>query len=138
MTGLFLLGVTSLVESSAVGALSATAAALLKRRLGRAVMEETLCKTLGVSCMFMWIILAALCFGAVSDGSGVVRVLEFLFLENLGLGPWQVLVLMHTFLGEVAWRRSASPSGACLGACAAENIVAAQRAHTLPETTFSA
>ena len=95
MTGLFLLGVTSLVESSAVGALSATAAALLKRRLGRAVMEETLRKTLGVSCMFMWIILAALCFGAVFDGLGAVRALESLFLENLGLGPWQVLVLMQ-------------------------------------------
>ena len=95
MTGLFLLGVTSLVESSAVGALAATAAALLKRRLTRAVMEETLRKTLGVSCMFMWIILAALCFGAVFDGLGAVRALESLFLENLGLGPWQVLVLMQ-------------------------------------------
>ena len=95
MTGLFLLGVTSLVESSAVGALSATVAALLKRRLTRAVMEETLRKTLGVSCMFMWIILAALCFGAVFDGLGAVRALESFFLENLGLGPWQVLILMQ-------------------------------------------
>ena len=95
MTGLFLLGVTSLVESSAVGALSATGAALLKRRLTRAVMEETLRKTLGVSCMFMWIILAALCFGAVFDGLGAVRALESLFLENLGLGRWQVLILMQ-------------------------------------------
>ena len=95
MTGLFLLGVTSLVESSAVGALSATVAALLKRRLTRSVMEETLRKTLGVSCMFMWIILAALCFGAVFDGLGAVRALESLFLENLGLGPWQVLILMQ-------------------------------------------
>ena len=95
MTGLFLLGVTSLVESSAVGALSATAAALLKRRLTRSVMEETLRKTLGVSCMFMWIILAALCFGAVFDGLGAVRALESFFLENLGLGPWQVLILMQ-------------------------------------------
>ena len=95
MTGLFLLGVTSLVESSAVGALSATVAALLKRRLTRTVMEETLRKTLAVSCMFMWIILAALCFGAVFDGLGAVRALESFFLENLGLGPWQVLILMQ-------------------------------------------
>ena len=95
MTGLFLLGYTSLVESSAVGALAATLAALVKGRLTRVVVEETLRKTLGVSCMFMWIILAALCFGAVFDGLGAVRVLEDLFLERLGLGPWQVLILMQ-------------------------------------------
>ncbi|MFT6465594.1 TRAP transporter large permease [Halopseudomonas sp.] len=95
MTGLFLLGYTSLVESSAVGAAAATLAALLKGRLTRKVMEETLRKTLAISCMFMWIILAALCFGAVFDGLGAVRAIESLFLDNLGLGPWQVLILMQ-------------------------------------------
>ena len=95
MTGLFLLGYTSLVESSAVGALAATLVAIFKRRMNRRVMEETLRKTLGVSCMFMWIILAALCFGAVFDGLGAVRVIEGFFLDRLGLGPWQVLILMQ-------------------------------------------
>ncbi len=95
MTGLFLLGYTSLVESSAVGALAATLAALVKGRLSRKVMEATMRKTLGVSCMFMWIILAALCFGAVFDGLGAVRVIEGFFLDNLGLGAWQVLALMQ-------------------------------------------
>ncbi len=95
MTGLFLLGVTSLVESSAVGAAAATLAALVKRRLSRRVMEETLRKTLGITCMFMWIILAALCFGAVFDGLGAVRAIEGFFLERLGLGPWQVLIMMQ-------------------------------------------
>ena len=74
MTGLFLMGITSLVESSAVGAAAATLAALLKRRLTAQVMEETLRKTLGISCMFMWIILAALCFGAVFDTAMLVIV----------------------------------------------------------------
>ena len=95
MTGLFFLGVTSLVESSAVGAMAATAAALWKRRLTRKVMEETLRKTLAISCMFMWIILAALCFGAVFDGLGAVKAIESFFLEKLGLSPWQVLILMQ-------------------------------------------
>jgi TRAP-type mannitol/chloroaromatic compound transport system permease large subunit len=72
MTGLFLLGVTSLVESSAVGAAAATIAALLRRRLTFQVLEDTLRKSLSVSCMFMWIILAALCFGAVFDGPVLV------------------------------------------------------------------
>ncbi len=109
MTGLFLMGYTSLVESSAVGALAATLAAAVKRRLTRQVLEETVRKTLGVSCMFMWIILAALCFGAVFDGLGAVRAIEGFFLEQLGLGPWQVLILMQlsfllmgTFLDDTA------------------------------------
>jgi len=70
MTGLFIMGITSLVESSAVGATAATLAALFRGRLNKHVLEETMRKTLGISCMFMWIILAALCFGAVFDGIG--------------------------------------------------------------------
>lgn len=95
MTGLFLMGVTSLVESSAVGAAAATLAALVKRRLTAKVMEETLRKTLGITCMFMWIILAALCFGAVFDGLGAVKAIEGFFIDRLDLGPWQVLIMMQ-------------------------------------------
>lgn len=95
MTGLFLMGITSLVESSAVGALAATLAALAKRRLNRSVMEETLRKTLSISCMFMWIILAALAFGAVFDGLGAVKAIEGFFVDRLGLGPWQILIMMQ-------------------------------------------
>ena len=95
MTGLFLMGVTSLVESSAVGALAATLAALIKRRLTWKVIESTVHKTLGISCMFMWIILAALCFGAVFDGLGAVRAIENIFLDRIGMSPWQILVMMQ-------------------------------------------
>ena len=102
MTGLFLMGVTSLVESSAVGATAATLAALFKRRLNRKVMEETIRKTLEISCMFMWIILAALCFGAVFDGIGAARAIESLFITNWHLSPWEVLIMMqlsYLFMG---------------------------------------
>ncbi|MCG8532579.1 MAG: TRAP transporter large permease subunit, partial [Desulfovibrionales bacterium] len=70
MSGLFIMGVTSLVESSAVGATAATLAAWHKKALTRKIIEKTLKQTLGISCMFMWIILAALCFGSVFDGIG--------------------------------------------------------------------
>ncbi len=95
MTGLFLMGITSLVESSAVGAATATLAALVKGRLTKQVMEETLRKTLSVTCMFMWIILAALCFGAVFDGLGAVKSIESLFVGRLGLSPWEILIMMQ-------------------------------------------
>ncbi|MFV2003249.1 MAG: TRAP transporter large permease subunit, partial [Paracoccaceae bacterium] len=109
MTGLFLMGVTSLVESSAVGAITATLAALLKGRLNAAVMEEVLRKTLGISGMFMWIILAALAFGAVFDGLGAARSIEGFFVGQMDLSPWQILIIMQlsfllmgTFLDDTA------------------------------------
>lgn len=109
MTGLFLMGKTSLVESAAVGAVSATVAALVKRRLTWKVLHDTTRKTLGVSCMFMWIILAALCFGAVFDGLGAVKAIESLFVGQMHLSPWEILILMQlsylvmgTFLDDTA------------------------------------
>ncbi|MCV6546827.1 MAG: TRAP transporter large permease subunit [Cohaesibacter sp.] len=95
MTGLFLMGITSLVESSAVGAASAMGAAAIKGLLNKQLIESTVRKTLGISCMFMWIILAALCFGAVFDGLGAVRAIKTLFVDDLGLGPWEILILMQ-------------------------------------------
>ena len=109
MTGLFIMGITSLVESSAVGATAATIAAFAKRRLNRKVIEATIRKTLGISCMFMWIILAALSFGAVFDGIGAVKSIESLFITNWNLTPWEVLIMMQlsyllmgTFLDDTA------------------------------------
>ena len=95
MTGLFIMGVTSLVESSAVGATAATLAAAWKRRLTFRLLHETAKKTLGISCMFLWLILAALAFGAVFDGLGAVRALENLFINNWELSPWEVIIMMQ-------------------------------------------
>ncbi|MBT6140047.1 MAG: TRAP transporter large permease subunit [Rhodospirillaceae bacterium] len=105
----FINGWTSLVESSAIGALTAVLAAVLKRRMTRQVFEDSVRKTLGISCMFMWIILAALAFGAVFDGLGAVKAIEGLFVDRLGLSPWTILILMQlsfllmgTFLDDTA------------------------------------
>ncbi|UWR21149.1 TRAP transporter large permease subunit [Sulfitobacter sp. S190] len=105
----FVNGWTSLVESSAIGAIAAFAAAVLKGRMTAKVFETSVRKTLGISCMFMWIILAALAFGAVFDGLGAVKAIESLFTEKLGLSPWVILILMQlsfilmgTFLDDTA------------------------------------
>jgi tripartite ATP-independent transporter DctM subunit len=91
----FVKGWTSLVESSAIGAIAAFVAAVLKGRMTRQVFENSVRKTLGITCMFMWIILAALAFGAVFDGLGAVKAIESLFTERLGLSPWVILILMQ-------------------------------------------
>ncbi len=105
----FVNGWTSLVESSAVGAVVASLAAIFKGRYTKKVFETTIRETLKISAMFMWIILAALAFGAVFDGVGAVKAIEAFFLEDLGLGPWEILLLMQlsflimgTFLDDTA------------------------------------
>ncbi|MGB5213147.1 MAG: TRAP transporter large permease subunit [Anderseniella sp.] len=105
----FINGWTSLVESSAIGAMTAFLAAVLKRRMTKEVFEVSVRQTLGISCMFMWIILAALGFGAVFDGLGAVKAIDSLFTEQLGLEPWMILILMQlsfilmgTFLDDTA------------------------------------
>ncbi|MCA0433609.1 MAG: TRAP transporter large permease subunit [Proteobacteria bacterium] len=99
MTGLFVFGYTSLVESSAVGATCATLAALYKRRLNWKVLKDTARNTLAISAMFMWLILAALAFGAIFDGLGAARALENFVIGQLGLEPWMVLgIMMASFI----------------------------------------
>ena len=105
----FVKGWTSLVESSAIGALAALVAAILKGRMTKEVFENSVRQTLAISCMFMWIILAALAFGAVFDGLGAVKAIEGLFTDRLGWSPWTILILMQlsfivmgTFLDDTA------------------------------------
>jgi len=105
----FVNGWTSLVESSAIGALTALFASVIKRRMTWAVLHSCVKQTLGISCMFMWIILAALGFGAVFDGLGAVKAIENLFTDQWGLSPWMILILMQlsfvimgTFLDDTA------------------------------------
>lgn len=105
----FVKGWTSLVESSAVGAMAAFLAAIIKGRMTRQVFETSVRQTLAISCMFMWIILAALGFGAIFDGLGAVNAIEDLFTQRMGLSPWTILILMQlsfivmgTFLDDTA------------------------------------
>ena len=105
----FVNGWTSLVESSAIGALTAFLAAVVKGRMTKEVFETSVRQTLAISCMFMWIILAALAFGAVFDGLGAVRAIDNLFTEQLGMNPWMILIMMQlsfllmgTFLDDTA------------------------------------
>jgi tripartite ATP-independent transporter DctM subunit len=105
----FVLGYTRLVESSVIGALAAFGAAVIKGRMSWTVFETATRQTLIISCMFMWIILAALAFGAVFDGLRAVEALRAIFLADLGLSPWTILILMQlsylvmgTFLDDTA------------------------------------
>ena len=94
MMTLFLTGVTSLVESSVVGAVLATLAAAVSGRLNFSVLSKSTRSTLEITCMFLWIVLAALTFSAVYDGLGAVKAIETLLLNTFHLDPWGILILM--------------------------------------------
>lgn len=91
----FVYGYTSLVESSVIGVAMTVLGAVVKGRFNRKVLDVALRNTLGISCMFMWVILAALSFGAVFDGLGAVKAIEFLFVQQLHMNPWTILVIMQ-------------------------------------------
>ena len=109
MMGLFMTGTTSLVESSAVGAALSMLAAWYSGNFTRKVFEDSTRNTLAISCMFMWIILAALCFSSVYDGLGAVKAVKTLLVDTWEFSPWTVLILMlfsfivmGTFLDDTA------------------------------------
>ena len=109
MMGLFMTGTTSLVESSAVGAVLSMLAAWYSGNFTRKVFEDSTRNTLAISCMFMWIILAALCFSSVYDGLGAVKAVKTLLVDTWEFSPWTVLILMlfsfvimGTFLDDTA------------------------------------
>ena len=91
----FVMGWASLTEASVLGALATVLVAVVKRRFTWAVFEESTRQTLAITCMFMLIILAALSFGAVFDGLGAGKVIEFMLVDEMQLEPWQILVLMQ-------------------------------------------
>ena len=91
----FINGYTSLVESSVIGVVMTVLGAAIKGRFNAQVFEVATRSTLGITCMFMWVILAALSFGAVFDGLGAVKAVENLFVDQLHMGPWTILILMQ-------------------------------------------
>ncbi len=108
MSGLFFLGVTSLVESAATGAVATIIATAIKKRLSWKVMNRVLTQSLSVSAMFMWVVMSAMAFAAIFDGLGAVHAIKTLFLSH-GFGPIGTIVSMQvsflilgTFLDDTA------------------------------------
>ena len=92
--GLLFLGVTSLIECSAIGAIGALLIALIFRGLNAQVIREAMHGTLAATCLVMWIFAAALTFSAVFDGLGAVHAIEPMLRMAPG-GRWGVMVVMQ-------------------------------------------
>lgn len=95
MVLLFLGGITSLVESSGIGVLCTLLAAWYKKKLTWKALVDVTRRSLGVSCVFMWIIQSALLFSTVFDGLGAGKALEDLFIGQWHLSPLAIIALMQ-------------------------------------------
>ena len=93
--GLLLMGVTSLIEIAAVGAMGALVIAAIYRELNWRVIKETMDSCFKTTTFIIWILMAALLFGSVFHGLGGEHVMERLLvifgLEN----KWVILALMQ-------------------------------------------
>lgn len=96
--GLLFMGVTTLVECSAVGATGALVAALIHRRLNTQVIREAMHETLSATCLILWIFSAAILFSAVYDGLGAVHVIEPILRMAPGGALGTIVVMQLTFI----------------------------------------
>ena len=81
------------------------------------VFDASVRKTLGISYIFMWIILLALALGVIINGAGAGRAIENVFIDRLGLNPCLILIHMQlsfilavTFLDDTAMLEIVAPS----------------------------
>lgn len=97
--GLIFLGVTSITEASAVGALGALVCALIYRTFTWRMLHESLVQTAKVMGMVMWIGLSAMFFSAIYTGLGAPAMIQRLVAE-LAVSPYVILaaILVSFFI----------------------------------------
>ena len=101
--GSILLGVTTPVEASAMGAAASIIAAAVSRRLTWQGLKDALTFTLRLSAIVAWIFVGALAFGRVYQALGAPQLIQEV-LDITHLGPMGILIMMqlsYFFLGMV-------------------------------------
>ena len=101
--GTLFMGIITLVESSAIGAIGAMICAAINKKLNWNIIEESMEDCLHTTTMVMWILTAAFFFSSVFDAVGAVKGVESL-LNLAGGNKWITLIIMQIsfiFLGMV-------------------------------------
>lgn len=102
--GLLLMGVTTVTESSAIGAIGALVAAALYRKLSWKVFIDVVDHTWRLTSIIMWIFVAAILFGAVYHGLGAAEAFRGLITAVAGQDPRLIVAMMvgiYVLLGMV-------------------------------------
>ncbi len=98
--GTILFGIAAPTEAGALGVLAAVGLAMAHKSLDFACFQDSLKKTLKITCMILLIVLGGSMFAAAFASNGGLAVAQDLLLSN-GLNRWAVLffILLVAFLG---------------------------------------
>jgi len=97
--GSIFLGMATPTEAAAVGAFGALICAAIYRRLNWQMLKEAAFRTLKITAMILWIMLAAMLFVSVYQGMDAPQMIENL-LTTIPVSKWAILIMMQiTWLG---------------------------------------
>lgn len=107
--GLLILGVTTIVESSAIGAIGALIVMILNKKFNKKLLNQILDETTKVTAMIMWIFLSAILFGAIFNGLNAIDAVRNILLAVGGSNKWVTMIIIQisffilgTFLDDTA------------------------------------
>jgi len=99
-----LMGVTTVTESSAIGALGSIGITFAYRRFKWKDFVDVVDHTWKLTSIIMWIFVAAILFGAVYQGLGAARAFDVMVTGVVGANPMMVVAMMvgiYVLLGMV-------------------------------------
>jgi len=102
--GLLIMGVTTITESSAIGAIGSIVVTLIYRRFNWKDFVAVVDHTWRLTSIIMWIFVAAILFGAVYQGLGAAQAFEILLTGVVGRNPTLIVAMMvgiYVLLGMV-------------------------------------
>jgi tripartite ATP-independent transporter DctM subunit len=92
--GLLLMGVTTVTESSAIGALGSIGITFAYRRFRWKDFVDVVDHTWRLTSIIMWIFVAAILFGAVYQGLGAAKAFDIMITGVVGQNPMLIVAMM--------------------------------------------
>lgn len=94
VVGTIMLGLTTPVESAAIGVLGGLIAVAIKKKLNLKLITDALMDSSKLTAIMMWIFMGAMTFGQIYDALGA-KELIYTVTTALPLGPWGVLIMIQ-------------------------------------------
>lgn len=92
--GTIMMGLTTPVESAAIGAVGGVIAVAIKKKLSWKLIKDALMDSSRLTAIMMWIFMGALTFGQIYDALGAKEIIEKV-THALPLGPWGILIMIQ-------------------------------------------
>ena len=92
--GLLIMGVTTVTESSAIGAIGSIVVAVVYRRFNWNDFVAVVDHTWRLTSIIMWIFVAAILFGAVYQGLGAAQAFDVMITGVVGQNPTLIVAMM--------------------------------------------